>query len=201
MAVKKKPVVNEAATDAKTTTDAKTRISVDAHKLSQGLKMTFEGVAMVFDSLGAEFGMQMMGVDMNTPVVAPSAATSSAADKKQEEKKTGADVEDTKTKTEPVAAEAEATEETAAETVAATDATVEENKNAETPADSSAAEQAVPASTVTLDDITKIIVQKIKKNRSNNEKIGSILKTYGAAKVGELPASKYEAFLTDLAAI
>lgn len=193
MAVKKKPVVNEA------TTDAKTRISVDAHKLGQGLKMTFEGVAMVFDSLGAEFGMQMMGVDMNTPVVAPSAATSSAADKKQEEKKTGADVEDTKT--EPVAAEAEATEETAAETVVATDATVEENKNAETPADSSAAEQAVPESTVTLDDITKIIVQKIKKNRSNNEKIGSILKTYGVAKVGELPASKYEAFLTDLAAI
>ena len=38
-------------------------------------------------------------------------------------------------------------------------------------------------------------------NRSNNEKIGSILKTYGVAKVGDLPASKYEAFLTDLSAI
>ena len=56
-------------------------------------------------------------------------------------------------------------------------------------------------STVSLDDITKIIVQKIKQNRSNNEKIGSILKTYGVAKVGDLPASKYEAFLTDLSAI
>ena len=32
-------------------------------------------------------------------------------------------------------------------------------------------------------------------------KIGSILKTYGVAKVGDLPASKYEAFLTDLSAI
>ena len=58
-----------------------------------------------------------------------------------------------------------------------------------------------PVSAVTQDDITKIIVQKIKQNRSNNEKIGQILKTYGVAKVSELPASNYEAFLTDLSAI
>ncbi len=59
-------------------------------------------------------------------------------------------------------------------------------------------EKSQPASTVTADDITKIIVQKIKQNRSNSEKIGSILKTYGAAKVSELSADKYEAFLTDV---
>lgn len=59
-------------------------------------------------------------------------------------------------------------------------------------------EKPQPASTVTADDITKIIVQKIKQNRSNSEKIGSILKTYGAVKVSELPADKYEAFLTDV---
>lgn len=59
-------------------------------------------------------------------------------------------------------------------------------------------EKTQPASTVTADDITKIIVQKIKQNRGNNEKIGSILKTYGAAKVSELSADKYEAFLTDV---
>ncbi len=59
-------------------------------------------------------------------------------------------------------------------------------------------EKAQPASTVTADDITKIIVQKIKQNRSNSEKIGSILKTYGAAKVSELSADQYEAFLTDV---
>lgn len=58
-----------------------------------------------------------------------------------------------------------------------------------------------PTSAVSIDDITKIIVQKIKQNRKNNEKIGSILKTYGVAKVGDLPASKYEVFLTDLSAI
>ncbi len=54
------------------------------------------------------------------------------------------------------------------------------------------------ASFVTADDLTKIIVQKIKQNRSNSEKIGVILKTYGAAKVSELPPDKYEAFITDV---
>lgn len=55
-----------------------------------------------------------------------------------------------------------------------------------------------PAPSVTQDDITKIIVQKLKKDRSNNEKIGAILKTYGVVKVSELSTEKYEAFLTDL---
>jgi hypothetical protein len=57
------------------------------------------------------------------------------------------------------------------------------------------------SATITLDDITKIIVQKIKQNRSNNQKIGQLLKTYGAARVSELPESRYEAFITDLGAI
>ena len=61
-----------------------------------------------------------------------------------------------------------------------------------------AAPKDAPAPGITQDDITKIIVQKLKKDRTNNEKIGAILKTYGVAKVSELPAEKYEAFLTDL---
>ena len=55
-----------------------------------------------------------------------------------------------------------------------------------------------PTPSITQDDITKIIVQKLKKDRTNNEKIGAILKTYGVTKVSELPTDKYEAFLTDL---
>ena len=67
------------------------------------------------------------------------------------------------------------------------------------PAPAESDEESAPASPgVTQDDITKIIVQKLKKDRSNNEKIGAILKTYDVAKVNELPATKYEAFLTDL---
>lgn len=51
---------------------------------------------------------------------------------------------------------------------------------------------------VTVEDITKIIVQKIKKDPANNGKIRELLKAYGFAKVSELPVSKYEAFLTDI---
>ena len=58
--------------------------------------------------------------------------------------------------------------------------------------------QEVTTSTVTADDITKVIVRKIKQDRSNNEKVGAILKTYGVSKVSDLPIDKYEAFLTDI---
>lgn len=68
----------------------------------------------------------------------------------------------------------------------------------ETPAEAAETPAEPAAPSVTQDDITKIIVQKLKKDRSNNEKIGAILKTYGVVKVSELPAAKYEAFLTDL---
>ena len=61
------------------------------------------------------------------------------------------------------------------------------------------APQQTSQSTVTADDLTKVIVRKIKQNRSNTQKIGAILKTFGVAKVSELPAGKYEAFLTELA--
>lgn len=58
--------------------------------------------------------------------------------------------------------------------------------------------QEAPTVSVTQDDITKIIVQKLKKDRTNNERIGAILRTYGVARVSDLPANRYEAFLTDL---
>lgn len=53
------------------------------------------------------------------------------------------------------------------------------------------------AVTITKDDITAVIVAKIKKKRDNNEKIGRLLKTYGVAQLSDLPAEKYEAFLAD----
>ena len=38
-------------------------IAVDARKLSLGLKMTFEGMAMVFDSLGVDVGVPAVKTD------------------------------------------------------------------------------------------------------------------------------------------
>lgn len=52
--------------------------------------------------------------------------------------------------------------------------------------------------TLTADDLIRVVTQKIKKDRSNKEKVLALLKSYGAAKVSDVPADKYEAFLTDL---
>lgn len=54
------------------------------------------------------------------------------------------------------------------------------------------------AVTITRDDLTAVIVGKIKKKRSNNEKIGQLLKAYGCKELSALPPEKYEAFLTDI---
>ena len=162
-------------------------IAVDARKLSQGLKMTFEGMAMVFDSIG---------VDTAVPTVkADDAKATIQADKSAEDKAGG--VEEPVSEEHTTAPYAEV-QPVADDSVLSAAETVDSAEAAATEAQPDASE---PTSEVSLDDITKIIVQKIKQNRSNNAKIGSILKTYGVAKVGDLPASKYEAFLTDLSAI
>ena len=54
---------------------------------------------------------------------------------------------------------------------------------------------------IITDDITRIIVRKIKQNKDNNEKIGQVLKTYGVERVSDLKPEQYEAFVTDLAAL
>ena len=111
-----------------------------------------------------------------------------------------------------VAQDAEAEQGASNATVSAQEETEPVNETEATAEQADAEEQAVrvkgevqdpaPASdqtqTVTVDDITKIIVRKVKQDRTNNEKIGSILKTYGVARVSELPTAKYEAFLTDI---
>ena len=53
-------------------------------------------------------------------------------------------------------------------------------------------------SSLTADDLIRVVTQKIKQNRANKEKVLALLKSYGAAKVSDIPADKYEAFLTDV---
>ena len=52
--------------------------------------------------------------------------------------------------------------------------------------------------TLTADDLIRVVTQKIKKDRSNKEKVLALLNSYGAAKVSDIPQEKYEAFLTDV---
>lgn len=51
---------------------------------------------------------------------------------------------------------------------------------------------------LTADDLIRVVTLKIKKDRSNKEKVLALLKSYGAAKVSDIPQDKYEAFLTDV---
>ena len=153
-------------------------ITVVVIKLREALKHTFDGVAMLFDCIGVE---EPIGADI--PVDEPKA------------KQTG-NPEETRPENQDTTASPEGqTEET------------EDSPPEETP-EPKKQEEPTPvkethsvANTVTQDDITRIIVRKIKQDRANNEKIGAILKTYGVSKVSDLPAAKYEAFLTDLSQI
>lgn len=51
---------------------------------------------------------------------------------------------------------------------------------------------------LTADDLIKVVTGKIKQNRANKDKVLAMLKSYGAAKVSDVPQDKYEAFLTDV---
>lgn len=73
-----------------------------------------------------------------------------------------------------------------------------EPEQTEQPKKKTAAKKQEQPSELTADDLIRVVTQKIKKDRSNKEKVLSLLKSYGAAKVSDVPPDKYEAFLTDL---
>ena len=126
--------------------DAVSTIAVNALKLSRGLKTTFEGIAQVFDSLGAETELR---VSLSSAHAAPKQVESAEPQSK-----------------EPVAPP-----------------------------------EPAPASSLTIDDITKVIVSKIKQDRSNNEKIEKLVQSFGVQSVKAIPPERFEAFMTELAAI
>ena len=158
-------------------------VQVDAGKLAQGLKTTFEGVAMVFGSIGVDAGINNL---KENPALNGAAGKAETKEEKDAAKETRSE--------DPVNHNT-----TPADTASDPEVTKarKEDFTAEKTDEQGKPEKEVPS--ITQDDITKVIVQKIKKDRSNNEKIGQILKTYGVVKVGELPVDKYEAFLTDIA--
>ena len=178
-------------------------IAVDAGKLSQGLKTTFEGMAMVFDAIGTDVTLNDIPGKAETVTKAKAKEADDGNGDTKEPKDDAGTMDDhadgsgaVSDDTAEVAQEKEAIQ----EAVESEDEAQVEGETQEKDAAQDEPEQAAETS-ITLDDVTKIIVQKIKQNRSNNDKIGQILKTYGVAKVGELDQSKYEAFLTDLAAL
>lgn len=152
--------------------EVKKEVTVKWSKMTDGIGLVFAGVMSMLEALDAGTARDIL-----------------TACKVEDGKKEGED---------------NAAEETGAGTVdgdaGTDDAAVADQADAveAEPEKEQTAPKDAPAPGITQDDITKIIVQKLKKDRTNNEKIGAILKAYGAAKVSELPAEKYEAFLTDL---
>lgn len=79
-----------------------------------------------------------------------------------------------------------------------TEPTETKEPGSEPPKKKEAAKKKPEQTALTTDDLIRVVTQKIKKDRSNKEKVLLLLKSYGAAKVSDVPADRYESFLTDL---
>ena len=129
-----------------------TEITVNALKLSRGLKTTFDGIAMVFDSIDVE--IELLDLPKAEPPV-----------QKSPEKKLEV-VREPMSEPKPEQPQTEAAQ-----------------------------------SSLTLDDITKVIVSKVKQNQANSDAIGKLVQSFGVATVKQIPVEKYEEFVTKLAAL
>ena len=174
-------------------------IPVNVKKLSQGLKTVFTGMSLVFDSIGVDTDLPVM--DSAEVFGSDNTKAEKIGDLIGETK--SADAPEVKSEQIVAAVMAEKAEDAAdppAETGLSAKSDAEPDASEHTKTETAVSVEEA-SSTVTLDDVTQVIVQKIKQKRSNNEKIGALLKSYGVSKVGELPAPRYEAFLTDISAI
>lgn len=154
-------------------TETTPTVTVSMKKLVAGVGTMFAGVLQMLEALEPQAAKQLMERVVQDAEKDQAAANATVSAKEE---------------TEPVNETETTVEQTDAEEQAAP-----VKGEAQDPAPASDQTQ-----TVTVDDITKIIVRKVKQDRTNNEKIGSILKTYGVARVSELSTAKYEAFLTDI---
>ena len=150
-------------------------LQVSYSKFSDGVKMVFLGVMEMLESIKPSQAKALV-----EPIISRDEPEKAAPEKGATDANETADATDAGSDA-PSVAHADGC-------VSADDVPVEKKAPATTPA-------------VTVDDITKVIVAKIKQKRSNNEIIGKLLTTYGAGKVSDLKPNKYEAFLTDLSQI
>ena len=170
-------------------------ISIETAKVIQGISLVFSGAVTMLEALHPHVSLEPSAI-LHLVTGNIEGLEAMAAEKRAKEEQENAETKDAGR----TGVEGAVPSSPAADSASVDDGASAEVVNApENTTEVAGSEEA--ASTVTQDDITRIIVQKIKQNRSNNEKIGSILKSYGVAKVSDLPAAKYEAFVTDLSAI
>ena len=147
-------------------------IPVDAKKLIDGLGTIFGGVIQLLNSM--EPGMAQQLADMAINGVPKPAADTAPENLNIEDFEEIISADDLPWDTEP------------------------EEKPKEQPKKKAPAKKQEPASELTADDLIRVVTQKIKQNRANKDRVLTLLKSYGAAKVSDVPAEQYEAFITDL---
>lgn len=154
------------------------RIFVEAETFNEGLKETFRGIANIFDALGVERASDALSqmsekIDREKP-----------ASTKETEKSAPLYIPKKAVKPDPV------------------DTPDDTEKPANAPAPKEAESVEAPSEKkVTIEDITKVIVTKIRMDRRNNQKIEELLKKYGVAKVSKLSEKQMPDFLADVSAI
>lgn len=156
------------ATDKKT---APEQLPVQTQRIVNGINLMFAGIGEILSA---------MEPDMAKAVQALAKATSGNLEDYEEI--LGAD--EVPWDTEPEKSEQDNTPATAPEP--------------EPPKKKAAPKKKQEQTALTADDLIRVVTQKIKKNRANKEKVLALLKSYGAAKVSDIPTDKYEAFLTDV---
>ena len=147
-------------------------IPVDAKKLIDGLSTIFGGVIQLLNSM--EPGMAQQLADMAINGVPKPAADTAPENLNIDDFEEIISADDLPWDTEP------------------------EEKPKEQPKKKAAAKKQETASELTAEDLIKVVTGKIKQNRANKDKVLTLLKSYGAAKVSDIPVDKYEAFLTDV---
>ena len=147
-------------------------IPVDAKKLIDGLGTIFGGVIQLLNSMEPSMAQQL--ADMAINGVPKPAADIAPENLNIDDFEEIISADDLPWDTEP------------------------EEKPKEQPKKKAPAKKQEPASELTADDLIRVVTQKIKQNRANKDKVLTLLKSYGAAKVSDIPQDKYEAFLTDL---
>ena len=195
-------------------------IVVDPQKLSHGLTRTFEGISIIFESLGSKLDVRDLKelTELTEQVAEPKVS----AEKPEEE--TSKNVSETNSVTSETSETPEASTVTAnseiSDKLPETNPKVSSEKNETSEATAKTHEQAehseqnerneqpqhydtakAAKSCITADDITKVIVEKLKQDRDNNKKIEALVHKYGVSVISQLTEEKYEAFMTELVSL
>lgn len=186
-----------------------TGITVDVQKLSRGLKTTFEGVAMVFDSLGkrldvAEFNTtsaKLMESEENPTNKKPQNISEAVPETPSELAETvkTADVKEVNTSETPaeIPAESEHADEPKEDQ---TEAQQSDTVDTVDTADTEQPEET--KSSITRDDIVRLVTKKLKENRDiNGPKIRKIINQHNAENLPQLTEENFEAVMTEIASL